>query len=229
MDALTLILGVLLVGGVLALILYPLWKQTRPESLFQVSRTGQTLEEYQARYQSVLAAIRDLMFDYEMGKVAIEDYELLLTRLKLEAAGYRQQIDRVNRSRSEEIAPALNAEIEAMIDRVRHQGPAGNEALLREVEVEIELLKGVEFEESRAETGVCPRCGKVIQEEDAFCSRCGQPLAQVFDKAEDEEEEEKHTCPHCGYAFVPGDTFCVKCGAVLDEHTASQRYEDARV
>ncbi len=224
MDALALVLSVALVGGALALILYPLWQQTRPEAVFRTSRYGQTLEEYQARYQAVLAAIRDLMFDYDMGKVAAEDYEPLLTRLKLEAAGYRQQIDRLQRSQAEAIGPALNAEIEAMIDRVRQQGVNGNQALLREVEAELELLKSVEFD---AETDTCPRCGHPVAPDDVFCSRCGQSLAEQAGSIQAEEVE--NACPHCGHAFLPGDAFCVKCGAVLDENAASQRYQETRV
>jgi predicted nucleic acid-binding Zn ribbon protein len=224
MDALALVLSVALVGGALALILYPLWQQTRPEAVFRTSRYGQTLEEYQARYQAVLAAIRDLMFDYEMGKVAAEDYEPLLTRLKLEAAGYRQQIDRLQRSQDEIIGPALNAEIEAMIDRVRQQGVNGNQALLREVEAELELLKSVEFDD---QTDVCPNCGRPVEPDDVFCSRCGHSLAEVSGSTEAEEVE--NACPRCGNAFLPGDVFCVKCGAVLDENATSQRYQETRV
>ena len=227
MDALALVLSVALVGGALALILYPLWQQTRPEAIFRASRYGQTLEEYQARYQAVLAAIRDLMFDYEMGKVVAEDYEPLLTRLKLEAAGYRQQIDRLQRSQAEVIGPALDAEIEAMIDRVRQQGVNGNQALLREVEAELELLKSVEFDDEAAETDVCPHCGRAVAPDDVFCSRCGQSLAELPGSTPDEEVE--NACPRCGNTFLPGDAFCVKCGAVLDENAASQRYQETRV
>ena len=218
MDAFTLILGLLLIGGALALILYPFWQQTRPEAIFRMNNAGQTLEEYQARYQAALAAIKDLMFDYEMGKVSAEDYELLLARAKLEAANIRQHIDRL--SAGTEIAPALDTEIEMLIAEVRQQGFNGQKTLLNEeVEAEIEHLKNLASGASEEIT--CPNCGKTVQADDAFCGRCGLALAEV--KATNE-----NICLNCGYPFQPGDAFCVKCGAALDD-TVSPKYEDARV
>ena len=64
MDAFTLILGLLLIGGALALILYPFWQQTRPEAIFRMNNAGQTLEEYQARYQAY-RRLWPLMADYQ--------------------------------------------------------------------------------------------------------------------------------------------------------------------
>ena len=60
MDPITLISILILVGSALLLILYPLWQQIRPEAIFKINRSGQTLEEHQARYQALLAAMRDL-------------------------------------------------------------------------------------------------------------------------------------------------------------------------
>ena len=108
MDHLSLILILALGVGVLLLIAYPLWQQTRPEAIFRANRSGQTLAEYQARYQAALDSIRDLMFDYEMGKVSTEDYELLLHKTKLEAAQIRQQIDRLSQGQVSMIDPALD-------------------------------------------------------------------------------------------------------------------------
>ena len=42
MEPVTLIISLALVVGAFALILYPLWQQTRPEAIFRVNRTGQT-------------------------------------------------------------------------------------------------------------------------------------------------------------------------------------------
>ena len=111
MDTLTLIISLALGLIVLVVILYPLWQQTRPEAIFRVDRSGQTLEEYQARYQAVLASIKDLMFDYEMGKVSTEDYEPLLASSKLEAAEIRRHIDRLGQGLVSEIDPALDARV----------------------------------------------------------------------------------------------------------------------
>ena len=214
MDALTLFISLLITGGVLAFILYPLRRQTRPETTFQPGQAGQTLEEYEARYQAALAAIRDLMFDYEMGKVSAEDYETLLPKAKLEAAKIRRQIDRLDDNIEVNLDPATETKIESLIAEFKNSELKGNEALLREVEAEIESLKNVQL---NAETSqpTCPHCGKTFAIGDAFCSGCGHSLAGV--------KIEQNVCPNCGYTFQPVDAFCAKCGAVLDSEMATRK------
>lgn len=205
MNYLTLILSLALGAGALALIAYPLWQQTRPEALFRVNRTGQTLAEYQARYQAALDSIKDLMFDFEMGKVSVEDYELLLPKTKLEAAQIRQQIDRLSQNQFSQIAPALDAEIESLVRQVRTAGANGSETLLPAVEAEIEALKQVSIDHPRGGPA-CPACGKPFRPDDAFCTGCGQALPQF-----------EAGCPECGAPHQPDDLFCAKCGAPLRE------------
>jgi hypothetical protein len=132
MDALTLMVSLALVGGVTAFVLHPLWRHSRTNDTDAATRA-----EYQARYQAALAGIKELMFDYEMGKIAAEDYEALLARAKQEAAHIRRQLDH---------PPDVEANIEAMVADLRQSGLTGNKILLRQVDAEIERLK------SRGET-----------------------------------------------------------------------------
>ncbi len=209
MEILLIVTILLLIGTALLLVLYPLWQQTRPEAVFQQNHAGLQFEEYQLRYQAVLASIKDLMFDYEMGKVSTDDYETLLAKAKLEAAQIRQQMDRFEADAS---APApvnsrLDAQIEALIAQARNGGSAPTASLLKEIDAEIELLKSA--------TGLtCADCGAALHPGDAFCSRCGRPVTAP------QPEPAAAACPQCGYAFRPGDAFCVKCGATLPQaHT----------
>ncbi len=223
MDTLTLISGLVLGGGVLALILYPLWQQTRPEAIFRVDRSGQTLEEYQARYQATLAAIRDLMFDYEMGKVSAGDYETLLHKTKLEAAKIRQQIDRLSRSAEEAaVDPAVEAQIETLLNQLKASKLNGYEALLPEIDAEIESLKSIKVE-ADVDGPACPNCGQLFEPGDAFCSGCGQSLAGV------ELGTAENICPQCGYAFQADDVFCAKCGTALEKTAQTQKRKDAQI
>ncbi len=206
MDHLPLILSLALVAGALVLIAYPLWQQTRSEAMFRVNRSGQTLAEYQARYQATLDSIKDLMFDYEMGKVSAEDYELLLHKTKLEAAQIRQQIDRLNQGQLSLVDPVMDAEIESLVRQVRTAGANGGETLLSEIEAEIEALKHISIDPERSGLA-CPTCGKPYRPGDAFCTGCGQALPQLA-----------AGCPACGAPYQPDDVFCAKCGAALPEN-----------
>ena len=209
-SILTIILSLALVIGAFALIFYPLWQQTRPEALFRVDRSGQTVEEYQARYQAALASIKDLMFDYEMGKVSTEDYEALLHQTKLEAAHLRQQISRLSQGVETPIDLDLDHEIEALISQTRSSQSGGNEALLPEIEAEIESLKHMTLG-PEVDGPACPNCGKTFKLGDAFCSGCGQSLPEAVAAG----------CPECGAPFQPDDVFCAKCGTPLTENVAA--------
>jgi len=213
MDALSLILSLAMATVVLAAILYPLWQQTRPEAIFRIDRAGQTLEEYQARYHAVLAAIKDLMFDYEMGKITAEDYEPLLTRSKLEAAEIRRHIDRLSRDSAAAIDPAVDAEIEAAVARLKAGQLNDHTAARRDVEAEIEALKHITLAAAAGQPA-CPHCGRTFEVGDAFCTGCGQPLPESTPSAA--------SCPECGQPVESDDAFCARCGTPLPERqTAS--------
>ncbi len=207
MDTLTLVIILVLVGLALLLVLYPLWQQTRSD--LKTSASGQTLEEYEARYQARLAAIKDLMFDFEMGKVLMEDYETLLNKTKVEAADIRRQIDMLSNKPTAPVRADLDAEIETMIVQYRNGNMADNEALLQAVNAEIELLKDAQPDAQP----VCSACGKHLQTDDIFCSRCGQPVPTTESKT----DVKTGFCPQCGHAVQAGDAFCVKCGAFFSK------------
>lgn len=214
MDALTLTLSLALAACAFGLILYPLWQQTRSETVLQYDQSGQTLEEYQARYQAALDAIKDLMFDREMGKISAEDYEKLLTRSKLEAAEIRHQIDRLNHSTAADKEATLDVEVERLVAQLRTGPLNGSEVLLDEVDAEIEALKNIQIGSAGVDEATCPHCGQAFLLGDAFCTGCGQPLPEVTVVEPDILEE---VCPTCGYAYRPDDVFCARCGQALNE------------
>lgn len=225
MDTLTFISILGLVAAALLLILYPLWQQTRGQTAEQITRSGQTLEEAQTRYGALLAAIRDLMFDHEMGKVATEDYEILLTRTKLEAATIRGQIDQLANTSAPEPNTKLEAEVETLIARLRDDDQVRENALLSEINAELELLKNVQ-PDRRLQTGsTCATCGYSLQPDDAFCSRCGQAVPPPETKA----DLETGLCPGCGSATQIGDAFCAQCGTSLNKNSIAQDHKDIKI
>jgi uncharacterized OB-fold protein len=222
MDVFTLIVSLALAAGAFGLILYPLW-QTRFEVISQNDRSGQTLEEYQARYQATLDAIKDLMFDQEMGKISTEDYERLLTKTKLEAAEIRHQIDRLSHSAAADKEAVLDVEIEGLISQLRTGHPNGRQTLLSEVEAEIELLKNIQLDSAQIDETACPNCGHAFFPGDAFCTACGQALPEP---AVSEPDTPTGVCPGCGYVYQPDDAFCAKCGQARSSGTPVQSQEE---
>lgn len=50
----------------------------------------------------------------------------------------------------------------------------------------------------------CPGCDAAVEQDDAFCSNCGEDLSEVG------------SCPECGVAVSPSDQFCSDCGAEIE-------------
>jgi len=166
----------------------------------------------------LLASIKDLMFDYEMGKISADDYNSLLEKIKLEAAGVRREIDRLSHEANLDNIPLeLDTEIEALIAQARQTPPADSKNLAKEVDTEIELLKTVHLAADNDSNDLkCPHCGKSVQPGDAFCSGCGQALPAL----QAQQVDETDTCPQCGSQVEPNDVFCAKCGTPLNPQVA---------
>jgi len=218
MEFLTLLIIAVLGVCALALILFPLWQQSRPNGVTLAAHaSGQTLEEVEARYYAELAAIKDLMFDHEMGKISPDDYELILTRAKMEAAQLRRQLDRLTENPDLTLDPALDAKIEALINQTRTApGPVnGNRAILKEIDGTIKRLRTGR----NGKTTACPECNTPFQAGDAFCSSCGTPLSNV------DENNDAPACPNCRSVVRPDDAFCTECGTALEPMAALQYNE----
>lgn len=54
----------------------------------------------------------------------------------------------------------------------------------------------------------CSCCRAVVDEDDAFCRKCGFML----------EGMQKPACPNCGKEFEEADKFCAYCGTPITHH-----------
>jgi NADH pyrophosphatase NudC (nudix superfamily) len=127
------------------------------------------LVELLGRKDSVLQAIKDLEFDYRVGKISQEDYERIDQRLRRQAIGLLQQIEKV--------APAsasLDEQLESIIAQFRQTSRASTPA-----------SSGIPaLAPSAAQTPVgqstrfCTQCGKPVEAGHKFCAYCGTPIAQ---------------------------------------------------
>lgn len=87
------IIGIFLALLTAVFIGYPLFQKRQEKISFALNHRAQELE---ARKAEIYAAIRDIDFDYRMGKLSQEDYEALREQYKTEAIGMMKQIDQAS-------------------------------------------------------------------------------------------------------------------------------------
>ena len=165
-------IGVVAAIGALAIIYVtaPLWRPRRP--LIETDDTP--LAALIERKDATLRAIKELEFDYRMGKLSEEDFERDNVRLRHQAIALMKRI--------EEMAPdagELDAQLEAQIAQYRQVGDpaAGNGADegVAAAEVERETVAVTKDEEKI----FCTACGAPADPDDNFCAICGAPLRKA--------------------------------------------------
>ena len=158
-----LILAAIIVLGVLAFIAFPLFN-TPPE---EQTETPVALDGLLSQRDAAYDAIRDLDFDFQMGKLSQSDYSTMRERYKGRAALALEQIDETSRTsagageHAEEQIAALRA--------AKRASPPADDAIEREI-ARRRARKG-------APVGLrCGNCGTPYTAGDAFCSKCGTSL-----------------------------------------------------
>jgi len=126
------------------------------------------LNRLNAEKESFLAAIKEVDFDYKVGKLTREDYQELETKYKTEAALLLQRIDNL---KAEMNNAGLKDGLEEEIRKTRRTKSADDKGLEEEILSARKLrAKGLEH--------LCSRCGARYQPEDRFCSKCGTKLGE---------------------------------------------------
>jgi hypothetical protein len=146
------IIGLLLASAVY--IISPLLKSGRAGGAF-VSETDEMLAELNLKKEGSYAAIRELEFDLNMGKLSAEDYETLKAQYMSEAVGYIKTIDELQMNRNGQTGLSekdLENEIEQEISALRSTGSA------------------------KPANVFCTECGQKASSSDRFCAKCGAKL-----------------------------------------------------
>lgn len=152
------ILIAVLVVGVIAFIAYPLFTTPRAE----ISDAPSALESLIAQRDSTYDALRDLDFDFQMGKLSQADYTALREKSKTRAAQILKAIDALNGGGRH---PQADAEIEAQVTQLRR-------AKTDNVEAEIARVRAAK----KLDGARCAKCGAPYQVGDQFCAKCGNKL-----------------------------------------------------
>jgi membrane protease subunit (stomatin/prohibitin family) len=90
-----------IIGVVLAMltglfIAYPFLQKRQRQVSFADNHRA---EELEARKAQIYAAIKDIDFDFQMGKLSKEDYEQLRSEYKVQAVGLLKQLDQMQGKR----------------------------------------------------------------------------------------------------------------------------------
>ncbi len=84
------VVGILLIVATAMFVGYPLLQKSSRRISFSVNHQA---EDLQARKEEIYAAIRDIDFDFRMGKLSQEDYAALREQYKTEAINLMKKLD----------------------------------------------------------------------------------------------------------------------------------------
>ena len=162
---LVIVLGALVLIGIAALaIAWPLVQERSGLPEYAIGGEAAVVEDplvgLTARRDSVYQAIRELRFDHQVGKVSEADYKVFDAQLKGQAVAVLKEIDGLKKAEAD---PSLDAQIEAEIAALRHNGQGASSAPV----VETGPVAPVNF---------CPKCGAKVKPGDQFCGKCGTAL-----------------------------------------------------
>ena len=117
--------------------------------------------------ETLYSAIRDIDFDYGLGKLSKDDYEELNNKYRDEAASVLKQIDDLEKEGG---VQTFDQELEQEILSYRKVSTSsiGDDAILEE---EISVFRAANINKQ-----TCSECGAEYTLEDAFCSKCGVKL-----------------------------------------------------
>ncbi len=155
LDALVIVFAALVAAGTFLFVLQPVL--TQAVAVSDEEETVETLEELYAQRDALYRSIKELEFDYRVGKLTDEDYQRFVGQLKRQAADVLRRIDQVKEAQA-----TIRQRLEAQIQALRHGGAGSRAAVVPET--------------GGVKPRFCPQCGAPVRPGDKFCSQCGAPL-----------------------------------------------------
>jgi hypothetical protein len=162
----TLVVAALISVGAVLWSLWPLLQPGRAHLVLEDDR----LTDLLARKDAALTAIKDLEFDYRVGKMSEEDFQRVNERLRRQAIGLMEQLDKVAPE-----SAMLDAELEAQILKLRKTRAQAAPAATMPVRAAAPVNGPVTL---RTPTRFCTSCGHPLEPAHKFCANCGTPAGQ---------------------------------------------------
>ena len=143
---------------------YVAWPLLRPSRVAQLPPDDDPLTALIQRKDTILRSIKELEFDYHMGKLSEADFQRFDQRLRQQAIGLIRQIEKV--------APDM-ADLEQQLEEAiaQHRTVLDTAASV--------ATNGTSHRSAAATVGderVCPECSTPIVHSANFCANCGTSL-----------------------------------------------------
>lgn len=126
-------------------------KDLMPSTTEKTESTRENLINLQREREAVFGELRDIEFDYGLGKLDDKDYKDLKDRYRYKAAGILKKIEEYSKLKSLQVDEFLDKEIEKEVLEYRNLRVEDQNSL------------------------VCNSCGEDVNV-DNFCSKCGAAL-----------------------------------------------------
>lgn len=179
MDWIAIGMGLVTTGTLLVYITRPWWAHRWNAQTQTASTPATSLADQR---EAILAALRDLDFDHEVGKVTEEDYTSLRQTLLAEAAAVMTQIEQEQVTAQTDLDDHIEAEILAARQN---------------------LNGGEQVTYSPAEANrVCPTCGRAPLPGDVYCRGCGTHLAPACPECGQTVALTDRFCVSCGFELA---------------------------
>ena len=146
-----------LIAGAGYWILYPLLKPDQYK-ITPVSRVTESLRQLKVKKENAYAAIRELEFDFNMGKLSKTDFNSLKRRYRADAVRLIEEIDKLQSERKvDETTPEADLESQA----------------------EGKIIAWRKKKSHDAQSVFCVQCGTKVSIPGRFCHSCGERLESV--------------------------------------------------
>jgi hypothetical protein len=166
------LLGILIGGGALLAIGYPIWKPA-PWSVGATGGPASQVTLLEERKELTYAAIRELGFDFRTDKLSEDDYQIEMGRLKSEAVAIVRQIDEIS-----SVRPTGSEDLEREIAAVRAQiAPPVQPRQMVAEEAPATASSGLQG--VPGDGPFCTQCGRQAGSQDRFCAGCGTQLREI--------------------------------------------------
>lgn len=169
----------------LAALAYVVWPLLKPGPA-PVMVEDDRLTELLGRKDAVLKAIKDLEFDYQVGKLSEEDYQLYDQRLRRQAVALMQQIEQVA-PMSADLDTALEADIaqrRRVLDSARMPAKAAPATVVAPAAMPtaapapaMVVAAGASVGNGSSPARFCTNCGSKLEAHHRYCANCGTPVA----------------------------------------------------